>query len=32
MRFIPNCEITYLVYMKLKLIGKILTLLAANLK
>jgi len=32
MRFIPNCEITYLVYVKLKLIGKILTLLAANLK
>ena len=27
-----NCDITYLVYVKLKLMGKILTLLAANLK
>ena len=34
MKFIPNCDITYLVpvYMKLKIIDKMLTLLAANLK
>jgi len=32
MKFIPNCDITYLVYVKLKLMGKTLTLLAANLK